>query len=194
MKKVLRRNTASARKDGLFERTGNIGSPIERRRNSVQRAPGGADFRNGAVLHAIREPGRHQHGAKPLREGPTLMRNTAAPIAVILVLAGTARGGGSFDGTYSGPQTTGNQGCYTLNQGVTVVVRDNKFIVHYGPPFETADVSVHVADDGTFHGYGSSVKHNVPDPISVKGRITGRQLEADIDARCSAHMMLTRAP
>jgi len=123
-----------------------------------------------------------------------LMRTVVAAIAVILLLAGTARCGGSFDGTYSGPQTTGNPGCYTLNQVVTVVIRDNKFIVHYGPPFETADVSIHVADDGTFHGYGSSIKHNVSDPISVKGRITGRQLAADIDARCSAHMMLTRSP
>jgi hypothetical protein len=104
-------------------------------------------------------------------------------------------GWGSFDGTYSGPQTTGNPGCYTLNQGLTVVLRDNKFIVHYSPLLgETADISVNVADDGTFHGYGSSIKHNVSVPISVKGRITGRQLDADIDARCSAHMMLTRSP
>jgi hypothetical protein len=117
-----------------------------------------------------------------------------AAIAVISVLAETARGGGSFDGTYTGHQMTGTSDCYSLNQVVTIVIRDNKFIIHYTPPVGgAADISVHVADDGTFRAQGSRLRHGTSEPIPVEGKITGRQLEANIGTRCSAHMVLTRS-
>jgi hypothetical protein len=121
----------------------------------------------------------------------------AVSIGLTLALAGMAGAVGAFDGRYTGSQTP----MYTLNEcgyggfrdGITIVVKDN----HFYRTWDRArlSLSVHVADDGTFEQSGSmyTYSHARPRMGSIRGKITGRNLEADLgDDRCMVHLSLKR--
>jgi hypothetical protein len=117
------------------------------------------------------------------------------PLAFLgLVLVGPASGAGSFDGTYKGNQTTlranNTQACATLDHSnVVVIVQDNHFTRRWG----VGDLSVDVAPDGSFETSVVTSDSRRLRSITIKGRIAGGALEADIGTElCAAHLSLKK--
>jgi hypothetical protein len=100
--------------------------------------------------------------------------------------AGVAGAAGAFDGTYIGSRTVLHTtfGCNSYN-GYTIVVKNN----HFDRSFARVSLSINVADDGTFEQSGGGGS-----PIaSIKGKITGGNLEADYGSPdCMVHLSLKR--
>ena len=105
-----------------------------------------------------------------------------------------SRAAGSFDGVYTGSRTVlhANSGCDASRTHTSLVIRDNHFERHWGSIL----LSIYVANDGTFKQFGVRYnQHNVGiDYVgSVKGKITGGDLEADIgNDDCMVHLSLKK--
>jgi hypothetical protein len=112
-------------------------------------------------------------------------------IGLALPLAGMANAAGAFDGTYKGGSTVlhTTNGC-SPRDGVTLVIRDNHFARQWGQ----VSLSIDVANDGTFDQSGVYTQfHTRPRMASIKGRITGGNLEADLgDDICMVHLSLKK--
>jgi hypothetical protein len=118
------------------------------------------------------------------------------PIGLPFALAGMASAAGAFDGQYTGSETpvyTLNGCAYGPRDGVTIVIKDNHF--HRTWDRGRLSLSVHVADDGTFEQSDSmyTYSHARPRMGSIKGKITGGNLEADLgDDYCMVHLSLKK--
>jgi hypothetical protein len=118
----------------------------------------------------------------------------AAPLAVILALAGMASAAGPFDGTYRGSETMvrgNNTALCTAHNDLVIVVRNN----HFRRRWVEADLNVDVAGDGTFN---SSTMYDLgrhrQGTVTITGKIVGASLEADIGSdRCAFHMSLKKS-
>ena len=100
---------------------------------------------------------------------------------------------GAFDGTYVGRQRetqNNNSGyCPNLNRDTRIVVADNVIRYSWGVPLETT-----VGGDGSFSvdHQGMAVR-GASAMISLKGRISGGNLEADVGTpQCAAHLSLKK--
>jgi hypothetical protein len=114
---------------------------------------------------------------------------TLCPIAMV----SRTLAAGAFDGTYAGRQRetlNNNSGfCQNLNRDARVIVANNVIRYSWGVPLETT-----VGADGSF-----SVDHlglatrGASASVSLKGRITGGNLEADVGgSACAAHLSLKK--
>ncbi len=120
--------------------------------------------------------------------------NFMVPLGFALAIAATAGAGGTFDGTYKGSSLAlpgSRPRCFNYN--AVIVIQDDHFSRRLGD----ADQIINVAGDGTFYGEGSywvgNHSHKV-EPVSITGKITGENLEADIrSSRCTSHMSLKRS-
>jgi len=118
----------------------------------------------------------------------------AAPLAVLLALAGMASAAGPFDGTYRGSETMVRGNNTTLcaaHNDLVIVVRNS----HFRRRWVEADLKVDVAGDGTFSGSTMyDVGHNRRATVTITGKIVGASLEADIGSdRCAFHMSLKKS-
>jgi len=97
---------------------------------------------------------------------------------------------GAFDGTYRGAQretVNNNSGQCNMAQQANppVVVKDNVIRYSWGVPLEAT-----VAADGTFSVDRSGLaERGASATVSLKGRISGGNLEADVGgSRCGKHL------
>ena len=111
----------------------------------------------------------------------------------LIPLANHTMAAGAFDGTYAGQkrETQNNQSgyCHDTNGVTMLAVKDNVISYRWGVPLEGP-----VAGDGSF-----SVEHQgmamrgAAAMISIKGRISGGNLEADVGSNlCAAHLSLKK--
>lgn len=112
-----------------------------------------------------------------------------------LLVAGTAFSAGAFDGTYIGSrrQTEDNNssGCQNLSRDhARLVVKDN--VASY--TWATGPIVGTVQSDGSFEGYKQGLATRGASPMfSLKGKITGTKLEADVGStQCAVHLSLTK--
>jgi hypothetical protein len=108
-------------------------------------------------------------------------------------LANHATAAGPFDGTYSGPlreTRNNNSGYCTIPSATQIVVANGMIKYKWGVPLETT-----VAADGSFSvDHVGMAMRGAAAMISLKGRITGGTLEADVGSdRCAAHLSLKKA-
>jgi hypothetical protein len=117
------------------------------------------------------------------------------PIGILLTLAGTARAGGAFDGTYKGSRLAqpGSSSRCLSNNNVTVIIKNNHFERRWG----NANLGVDVAGDGTFHTEANILVGTArlkPRVVSIRGRIVGGNLEADMGtSACEVHLSLKKS-
>jgi hypothetical protein len=114
--------------------------------------------------------------------------------AGVIALAGGAMAAGPYDGAYSGMQTqtqTNNSGfCQNLTHGTRLMVTNNVITYSWGRvPLETT-----VNADGSFSVDAVGMQtRGASGGYSLKGRITGVSLEADVGgSACAAHLSLKR--
>jgi hypothetical protein len=81
-----------------------------------------------------------------------------------------------------------------MDHDTMIVVRDNQFERRWGNP-ANATVRVEVAPDGTFNSSASWQEGRTrPRVVTIKGRITGGDLEADMGSdRCAVHLSLKKS-
>jgi hypothetical protein len=110
-----------------------------------------------------------------------------------LLMVPRATAAGAFDGTYVGRQNetqNNNSGmCQNINRDTRVIVANNVIRYSWGVPLETT-----VGGDGSFSvdQAGAAVR-GAAASVSLKGRITGGNLEADVGGnRCAAHLSLKK--
>ena len=127
---------------------------------------------------------------KQRRSGLALLVLLAAP-----VLTGPASAASPFDGRYVGPMkatTNDNSGyCKSADHDkVLLVVKDGIVKYKWG-----VDLEATVAADGSFSDDKPGMMIRGASPtISIKGKITGPKLEADVGStRCAAHLSLTKS-
>jgi hypothetical protein len=116
-------------------------------------------------------------------------------LGVGLPFAGSpARGAGTFDGTYSGPQKETNNDnsgvCQNLSRDrVQLSVTGDVAKYKWGVPVEAT-----VAADGTFLSRTPGLSfHGKQNTVTFKGVIKGGALEADIGTQaCAAHLSLMK--
>lgn len=106
--------------------------------------------------------------------------------------AGPAGAQGSFDGVYKGSRKVAldnNSGCRLVNHPESITIRNNHLRVRLG----SSMVDTNVASDGSFSGSTWSPSRNGVTVVSLKGRIVGGKLEADIGVpSCVAHLSLSK--
>jgi hypothetical protein len=112
----------------------------------------------------------------------------------LLPMGNLAMAAGSFDGTYVGPRRetqNNNSGyCHDTNGPTRVVISNNVIKFQWGVPLETT-----IGADGSFsvdhQGMGMRGAQAI---ISMKGRISGGNLEADVgNNACAIHMSLKKS-
>jgi len=121
-------------------------------------------------------------------------RRIAALALLLSVPAAPAGAGGPFDGTYKGRQTgtltTNAPDCQSLNHPVAIIIQDNHFTRRWGE----ATLDVAVAADGSFAASFVTPDRRRLRNISIKGKIAGGVLDADIGSElCAAHLSLTKS-
>jgi hypothetical protein len=110
-----------------------------------------------------------------------------------ILMASRLIAAGAFDGTYAGRQIetqNNNSGmCQNINKDTRVVVANNVIRYSWGVPLETT-----VGGDGSFSvDHAGLAVRGAAASVSLKGRITGGNLEADVGGnRCAAHLSLKK--
>ena len=110
-----------------------------------------------------------------------------------LDVVATAQSPGLFDGVYKGSRkvvvdSSGPQ-CHLANRPDSVTIKNSHFEVRFGP----GTIDANVASDGSFSGSTWRPARHGLVTISLKGRIMGGRLEADIgEASCLAHLSLSK--
>ena len=100
---------------------------------------------------------------------------------------------GPFDGTYVGRQIetqNNNSGaCQNINRDTRIIVANNVISYSWGVPLETT-----VGGDGSFSvDHAGLAVRGAAASVSLKGRISGGNLEADVGGnRCAAHLSLKK--
>jgi hypothetical protein len=106
-----------------------------------------------------------------------------------MVMASGAIAAGAFDGTYAGRQIetlNNNSGmCQNINKDTRVIVANNVIRYSWGVPLETT-----VGSDGSFSvDHAGLAVRGAAASVSLKGRITSGNLEADVGGnRRAAHL------
>jgi hypothetical protein len=114
-------------------------------------------------------------------------------VSGLLPLTNRATAAGPFDGTYVGQQRetrNNNSGyCHDTNRATRIVVANNVIKYSWGVPLETT-----VGADGSFSvDHQGMAMRGAQAMISMKGQISGGNLEADVgNNACSAHMSLKK--
>jgi hypothetical protein len=111
-----------------------------------------------------------------------------------LTAPGLATAASPFDGTYVGTQretlSNNTAQCVDLNKDTRLRVTDGVISYRWVVPIETT-----VGNDGSFsvNQQGQQVGRGGSNQISLKGKITGGQLEADVgSSHCAAHLSLKK--
>jgi hypothetical protein len=113
----------------------------------------------------------------------------------LTMAVGLAAAAGPFDGTYSGSRRetkSNNSGfCQNINRDQTQLVVANG-VASY--PWAKKTFEAPVKSDGTFEITGQGLAMAGASSITLKGKITGNNMEADIgNNSCAAHMSLKKS-
>jgi hypothetical protein len=114
-------------------------------------------------------------------------------VSGLVPLANRATAAGSFDGTYVGPRhetQNNNSGyCHDTNGPTRIVISNNIIKFQWGVPLETT-----IGADGSFSvDHQGMAMRGAQAMISMKGKISGGNLEADVgNNACAAHMSLKK--
>jgi hypothetical protein len=112
----------------------------------------------------------------------------------LVSLADHTMAAGMFDGTYAGTlrETLNNNSgyCQNINRDTRIVIKDSVINYKWGPvPLETT-----VGGDGSFSVDRPGMQsRGASAAISLKGRISGGNLEADVGgSQCAGHLSLKK--
>jgi hypothetical protein len=147
-----------------------------------------------ATLPLHQQPFQGEAAMPTKRTHPLTRLNWVVPIAVTLAMAGSAAAGGSFDGIYRGSQTlqlNSNTQLCTNRDDIVLHVQNN----HFNWRWVNSVIGVDVASDGTFDASGTyEMGRNLKAPVTIKGKIVGASLEADMASnRCALHLSLKKS-
>jgi hypothetical protein len=122
---------------------------------------------------------------------------TVMVLGLALGLTHGAMAAGPFDGVYAGTQRetrNNNSGmCQNINRdNIRIAISNSMISYHWGPvPLETT-----IAADGSFSvdHTGMAATRGASAVISLKGKVTGGNLEADVGgSACAGHLSLKKA-